>query len=103
MRALAEGRIKWAFRPPGDDSAGDIGLLIAERHPESQEAWNDDGSDEAESETASDAGSTPASDATESEEDVATPASKTPKAFGGGRFGVLLDDEAEEAESSGKE
>ncbi|KZV83144.1 P-loop containing nucleoside triphosphate hydrolase protein [Exidia glandulosa HHB12029] len=90
MRALAEGRIRWAFRPPGDDTETETGIWIAEAQVKHEGGW-DDGEEGAD---ASQTESTETSASESGEEEDENPA----ETFAASRFDALLEDDDEEEE-----
>ncbi|KZV83143.1 P-loop containing nucleoside triphosphate hydrolase protein [Exidia glandulosa HHB12029] len=97
MRALAEGRIKWAFRPPGDDTETETGIWIAEPQAKDEEVWDDGESDGEEGDDASETDSTEKSTPDSEEEE------KPAKTFTAGRFGALVEDNDDDDEGDDSE
>ncbi|CAK5264510.1 unnamed protein product [Mycena citricolor] len=104
LRALAEGRVPWAFWPPGashPQNDGGSGIWIPSGSEE-EDSEDDEESQEEESERESDAGTgseggiqTEPEESTEEQSDEDQPLSKP----GGGRFGALQITEEGEEES----
>ncbi|EJD45742.1 P-loop containing nucleoside triphosphate hydrolase protein [Auricularia subglabra TFB-10046 SS5] len=101
MRALAEGKIRWAFSPPGHQGESGEGIWIGERSEENEahREWdgNDSGGDE--SDVSQGGEDSAQSESEEVDEEVGSPVTK-PQGFDVGRFGVLLGDESDDEASS---
>lgn len=98
MRALAEGRIRWAFWPPEDGSerieASGIWIDEGRAKDGSSHEWNEEAlsDEEEESEGDSASGSKSESEASEQEDEAPT----TSGAFAAERYSVLVQEGGEE-------